>query len=109
MQYDICQDLFYRRLSTLREQKGISARNMSLSIGQCESYINSIENRKILPSLNVFFYICEFLNVSPRDFFDEENTYPADMDILLKEAKKLRYEELQHLLLIIKDINKNKD
>lgn len=109
MQYDTCQEIFYKRLSTLREQKGVSARNMSLSIGQCESYINSIENKKILPSLNVFFYICEFLNVSPSDFFNETNTHPAEIDALLGEARKLNCDELQHLLLITKDINKNKD
>ncbi|MCR5669239.1 MAG: helix-turn-helix transcriptional regulator, partial [Lachnospiraceae bacterium] len=35
---------FSERLSKLRLQKGISARDMSLSLGQSPSYINNIEN-----------------------------------------------------------------
>ena len=40
-------DFFSQRLSELRTQKGVSARDMSLSLGQCESYINKIEESKI--------------------------------------------------------------
>ena len=36
-------DWFYTRLTELRTHKGVSARDMSLSLGQSESYINSIE------------------------------------------------------------------
>ncbi|WP_337928083.1 helix-turn-helix transcriptional regulator, partial [Anaerotignum lactatifermentans] len=42
---------FYERLSKLRSQKNVSARDMSLSIGQSENYINSIENKRMLPSM----------------------------------------------------------
>ena len=63
-------DFFSQRLSELRTQKGVSARDMSLSLGQCESYINKIENHKSLPSMNVFFYICDYLDIQPKDFFD---------------------------------------
>lgn len=108
MQYEKCQDLFYKRLSTLREQKGVSARNMSLSIGQCESYVNSIENKKILPSMNVFFYICEYLNISPKDFFSDSNIYPAEMDHLIHELHKLSPEEFQHIYYIVKALTTKK-
>lgn len=37
------EESFYERLSQLRMKKGISARDMSLSIGQNPGYINSIE------------------------------------------------------------------
>ena len=35
---------FALRLATLRTKKNVSAREMSLSIGQSEGYINNIEN-----------------------------------------------------------------
>ena len=60
---------FAQRLAQLRIQKGISARDMSLSIGQNPGYINTIENGKSFPTMTSFFYICEFLNVSPQEFF----------------------------------------
>lgn len=59
---------FSLRLAQLREQKGVSARDMSLSMGQNPGYINNIENGKSMPSLSGIFYICEFLNIEPKDF-----------------------------------------
>ena len=45
MQYE---ERFSKRLIQLRMQKGVSAREMSLSIGQNASYINNIETGKAL-------------------------------------------------------------
>lgn len=67
---------FGLRLAKLREELGISARQMSLELGQNESYINRIENGKIYPSLQVFFYICDYLHVTPKEFFDEDLPEP---------------------------------
>ena len=50
-------DLFAKRLAQLRNQKGVSARDMSLSLGQGAGYINNIENKNNLPS-RVFFKFC---------------------------------------------------
>lgn len=47
---------FSERLTKLRLKKGVSARDMSLTLGQSESYINRIESQKMLPSMSVFFY-----------------------------------------------------
>ena len=60
---------FAKRLSELRTQKGVSARDMSLSLGQNPTYIHKIENGTALPSMMGFFYICEYLNIEPSDFF----------------------------------------
>ena len=59
---------FIKRLVTLRMNKGVSARDMSLSIGQSAGYINNIENGINLPSMSVFFYICEYFGITPKDF-----------------------------------------
>ena len=53
------EELFPNRLSQLRNQKNVSARDMSLSIGQNPGYINNIETGKALPSMASFFFICE--------------------------------------------------
>lgn len=55
------EDLFYERLTKLRTQKGVSARDMSLTIGQSSGYINGIENRNGFPSMQVFSI---FVNIS---------------------------------------------
>ena len=46
---------FSLRLAQLRENKGVSAREMSTSIGQCESYINGVENGVNFPSMTVLW------------------------------------------------------
>ena len=43
------EEFFSRRLAQLRAQKGVSAREMSLAIGQNSSYINRIENQRAFP------------------------------------------------------------
>lgn len=48
------EDLFYKRLTELRIQKGVSARDMSLGIGQSAGYINALENKGGFPSMQVF-------------------------------------------------------
>lgn len=45
---------FAKRLSALRQEKGASARDMSLSLGQNAGYINNIENGHNLPSMTVW-------------------------------------------------------
>ena len=96
------------RLARLRMQKGVSARDMSLSLGQANNYINNIENRKSLPSMQSFFYICEYLGVTPQEFFDEDNTYPALLQAVMDEAKYLDPEVTEYFLGIMKELNKKK-
>ena len=62
---------------------------MSLSLGQANNYINNIENKKALPSMQAFFYICEYLDVTPQEFFDEGNAHPEALQAFIAEAKKL--------------------
>lgn len=102
------EERFAKRISELRQQKGVSAREMSLSLGQSESYINKIENKKSFPSLLGFFYICEYLDITPKDFFDFDNVDPNITKELLDEIRKLDYKETVHILDLIKDITKKK-
>ena len=51
------EELFYDRLIKLRTEKKVSAREMSLDIGQSPVYINGLENRNGFPSMQLFFYI----------------------------------------------------
>ena len=100
------EDLFYQRLIELRTKKGVSARDMSLSIGQNAGYINGLENRKGLPSMAVFFYICDFLGVTPSEFFDMENTNPIKSRELLEATKGLKNEQLDSLISIAKNLKR---
>lgn len=95
---------FADRLTQLRMEKGVSARDMSLSLGQSESYINKIENRRTMPSMMGFFYICEYLEIEPKDFFDTDTRSPAKTAELVEEIKKLSPLQSEHILQVIRDI-----
>ncbi len=97
---------FIKRLVELRMKKGVSARDMSLSIGQCVNYINSIESGKSLPSLNGLFYICEYFGITPAEFFDINTHNPVKLQELVKSASGLNSEQLEHLISIIKDLKR---
>lgn len=96
---------FYKRLTELRIQKGVSARDMSLSLGQSESYINKIENKRTLPSFMGFIYICEYFGVTPQEFFNENSAAPNLTKELMRELEKLTPTQMEHIIQIVKDIN----
>ena len=98
-------EFFYKRLTELRLQKGVSARDMSLSLGQSESYINKIENKRTLPSFMGFIYICEYFNITPQEFFNENGVSPQKTKELILEFEKLPPKYTDHVLQIIKDLN----
>lgn len=60
------------RLSKLRAEKQVSERKMSLDLGHSTSYIRSITSGRSLPSISEFLYICEYLGITPAEFFNEE-------------------------------------
>ncbi|MBR4027300.1 MAG: helix-turn-helix transcriptional regulator [Lachnospiraceae bacterium] len=99
------EDFFANRIALLREKKNISAREMSLSIGQNSSYINRIENKQTFPSMRSFFYICEYLDISPKDFFDTESSNPFLIDEILQELKTLDVNQLNVILAVSKALN----
>ena len=100
------EKMFAKRLIQLRMQKGVSARDMSLSIGQSESYINKIENGVALPSMNTFFYICEYFGITPAQFFDDGVECPAEFKKTFENLKHLSAEQLSHINSIIEDIKR---
>jgi len=102
------EEFFSERLARLRTQKGVSARDMSLSLGQADNYINNIENKKSFPSMMAFFNICEYLGVTPQEFFDEGNQYPEHMRELVALAKRMDGKALTHVLGIMKEITSKK-
>ena len=95
---------FAERLSTLRQEKGESARDMSRSIGQNENYINNIENKKAFPSMTSFFYICEFLKITPAAFFEVQNPNPYRIQQIVSDLMKLNLDQLEHIAFIVKEI-----
>lgn len=91
---------FSVRLAQLRTRKGVSARDMSLSLGQNVNYVNNIETGKAFPSMTAFFYICEYLKVSPMEFFDFSTENPWNMKELGEKVKLLSPRQIEIILTL---------
>jgi len=102
------EEFTQNRIAQLRIQRDVSARDMSLSLGQNNSYINQIENRKALPSLQGLFYICEYFGITPQQFFDEGSQYPAELAELVDDLKKLDKKSLEHIAGLAKELASRK-
>lgn len=100
------QSEFCKRLVELRMNKGVSARDMSLSIGQSPGYINDIENGVNFPSMTAFFFICDYLNITPKEFFDTETSAPTKAHELMEAIKGLNVEQLDSLIAIAKNLRR---
>lgn len=102
------EEEFSTRLAKLRSKKGVSSREMSLSIGQNSGYISNIECGKALPSMSVFFFICDYLNITPSEFFDMDSEDPEKINFLLKDLKQLNSEQLALISAMVKNLIKSK-
>ena len=88
------EDFIAKRITELRNIKKVSAREMSLDIGQNPNYINRIENKKTLPSIQGLFYICEYFGITPEEFFAENNANPAMLNSLMAKIRNMSGDQL---------------
>ena len=95
---------FSLRLARLRTQKGVSARDMSLSIGQNPAYINNIETGKAMPSMSAFFFICDYLGITPKEFFDTDAEQPEELRKLTKNLKRLDKRQFKNIAEIVEGL-----
>lgn len=97
---------FSLRLAQLRSDRGVSARDMSLSMGMSENYVCGIENGNSFPSMTGFFYICEYFGITPQEFFETEMKNPAKTKELINAVKGLSTEQLDNLITLAKGLKK---
>lgn len=100
----VYEEDFALRLSRLRLNKNVSARDMSLSIGQNAGYINNIENGKALPSMSNFFFICEYLDITPQEFFETDSEQPKKLRALVKDLKRLDRQQFDLIAALVKNM-----
>ena len=89
------------RITQLRLQKGVSEYQMSYDLGRSRGYINNISSGKSLPSMSEFFSICDYFNISPKNFFDDKLEYPALITKLQDKVSSLQSSDLLFLINLI--------
>ena len=99
---------FAERVASLRIKKGVSAREMSQTLELSDGYINNIENCVNYPSMKVFFLICDYFEITPQQFFDDQDQNPELVRKALDGMRRLDEDDMLMLLGIINRLLKNK-
>ncbi|MDO4287411.1 MAG: helix-turn-helix transcriptional regulator [Eubacteriales bacterium] len=95
-------DFIRNRITQLRLQKGVSEYKMSFDLGHSRSYIYNISSGKSLPPMREFLQICDYLGVTPSEFFDDSSENPALLQVAMNELKKLNEDDLMLMIGILK-------
>lgn len=88
------------RISELRIQKNISEYKMSLDLGHSKGYIQGISSGRALPSMYEFLYICDYFDITPKEFFDVESSERLKLHQLYISARELKNEDLDALIYL---------
>lgn len=103
------ENFIRERISELRMQKNISEYKMSLDLGHSKGYIQGISSGRALPSMSEFLYICDYLSITPKDFFDVDTIETVKLRQLYISAKELSADDLDALIYMANHLNhKNK-
>ena len=98
-----------QRITQLRMKKNISEQQMSRDIGHGRNYIQNISSGHAKPSLTELLYMCEYLGVTPSEFFDEEIKEPILLRRAYEGLKKLDEKDLNVLIGLIDRLNEGKE
>lgn len=86
------------RITELRMKKDVSEHRMSLELGHARSYIHSIVSGRVLPSMAEFLAICDYLEITPKNFFDEDLKASTEFTRLEKSARQLSERDLTFVM-----------
>ncbi|TGY95595.1 XRE family transcriptional regulator [Petralouisia muris] len=89
------------RITQLRIKKGVSEYQMSYDLGHSRGYINNISSGKSLPSLNEFFSICDYFEITPVEFFDQQQQNPELVNKALSKFKLLNDSDMILVLSLL--------
>ncbi|MBQ3010790.1 MAG: helix-turn-helix transcriptional regulator [Oscillospiraceae bacterium] len=101
------KDFIRKRITELRLARGISERKMSLDLGHSTSYIRSITNGRSLPSMSEFLYLCDYLKVTPEEFFNEGYAFSEVKQEIIKRVQSMSDSEAELLLKYIQFLDKH--
>ena len=101
-------DFIRQRITELRLKKGVSEYKMSLDLGHSRSYIQHIAAGRAMPSIQELLYICEYLEITPSDFFNDKMTNPALVNKAYEALCDMQEDDILALLTIMNRLKNRK-
>lgn len=96
-------DFIRNRITELRLRKGISEYKMSYDLGKSRGYIFNISSGRSIPPLKELLSICDYFEITPAEFFNEETDYP---ELIKKAVSDMQNLSDDDLLLVLNMINR---
>ena len=93
------------RITELRIKKNVSEYQMSLDLGKNKSYIQNISSGRSLPSMSQFYEICQYFNITPYQFFDEELHYLPLYQKACDLLKQLDEDDMMTIIPLLKRLS----
>lgn len=89
------------KIRLLRSQKNITVNKLATQAGISQSFLRDIELENKKPSVEILSYICEALQISLKDFFDDDAIASISDDPLIRRIYQLSPEQRNALLLFL--------
>lgn len=90
------------RIKFFREQKGYTVNKLANLAGISQSYLRSVELGQKNPTIETLSELCWALDISLRDFFDEETLSSLQHDELFQQMYRLNNEQRKAVTALLK-------
>lgn len=92
------------RIKFFREQKGYTVNRLANIAGISQSYLRSVELGQKNPTVETLSEICWALDISLKEFFDDDTLASLQKDELLREIYRLTPKQRQNLANFLKSL-----
>ncbi len=92
------------RIKFFREQKGYTVNKLANLAGISQSYLRAVELGQKNPTVDLLSSLCWALDISLRDFFNDELLSDLKQDELLLQIYRLSDEQRKQLTLFLKSL-----
>ena len=92
------------RIRYFRTLKGYTTNKLANLAGISQSYLRDVELGNKNPTIETLSYVCDALNISLQDFFNENTQNAIQNDLLIEKIYQLSEEQRNALLVFLNSI-----
>lgn len=94
-----------KKLCILRKSKNYTMKHLAILTNSSQGYISDIEHGRTIPSIPKLIELCSALDISLKEFFNEELEeahFNSQLSELIKNAKNLSIKQIDLLNELLK-------
>lgn len=93
-----------KRITHFRTLKGYTVNKLATLSGISQSYVREIELGKKNPTVEILSILCDTLDISLKEFFDDQTQEDFTQDPLVVQIYQLTPSQREHLLKFLKSM-----